>query len=259
MNKVVLVLVDGMRPDSLPLCGSDLLPALAKKSLSCMTAQTVYPSWTLPCHTSLFFSSTPRKHGVVENIWVSQHEKSLCDLAHKAEKNVAMVYDWEELRDLNRPNSLDFSYYRRLVGDMEEMMTCEEQMTQIALEDLLTYRRDFLFLYLGHADIVGHMDGWMSPKYLAAVRHASLMVERVRLALPKEYQLVVTADHGGHDLTHGTDQPVDMTIPLMLYGSLFEPGKTLAQASILDIAPTIAEILGIQASSNWEGRSLLHP
>ena len=259
MNKVVLVLVDGMRPDSLPLCGSDLLLALANRGVSCMNAQTVYPSWTLPCHTSLFYSCLPQKHGVTENVWVPQREKSLCDLVYKAEKSASMVYDWEELRDLNRPNSLDFSYYRRLVGDMGEMMACEEQMTRIALEDLLICRRDFLFLYLGHADIAGHIYGWMSPEYLAAVQNASLMVERVRLALPKEYQLMVTADHGGHDLTHGTEQPVDMTIPLMLYGSLFEPGKTLPKASIMDIAPTIAEILGMKAPAGWEGHSLLHP
>ena len=57
-----------------------------------------------------------------------------------------------------------------------------------------------------------------------------------------EYTIIITADHGGHDRSHGTDMDEDMTIPMMFYGPSFTPGKELEGGSILDIAPTIAEI-----------------
>lgn len=42
-EKVILVLVDGLRPDSIPLCGHSFLPEIARKSLSTMNASTVIP------------------------------------------------------------------------------------------------------------------------------------------------------------------------------------------------------------------------
>ena len=34
-----------------------------------------------------------------------------------------------------------------------------------------------------------------------------------------------TADHGGHDRTHGTDSPEDMTIPFIIKGKNFKVGE----------------------------------
>ena len=68
---------------------------------------------------------------------------------------------------------------------------------------------------------------------------------------------IVTADHGGHDRTHGTDMPEDMTIPLFIRGKEAEAGKKLEEASILDIAPTVAKLLGVRKPRDWEGKELL--
>ena len=45
-----------------------------------------------------------------------------------------------------------------------------------------------------------------------------------------------------------------MTIPLFFYGAPFEKGKALETASIKDIAPTVAHLLGAEAAREWEGR-----
>ena len=68
--------------------------------------------------------------------------------------------------------------------------------------------------------------------------------------------MIVTADHGGHDRHHGTDLDEDMIIPAFFYGKEFEHGRILNDLSILDIAPTIADIMGILPDEEWEGRSL---
>jgi arylsulfatase A-like enzyme len=47
-----------------------------------------------------------------------------------------------------------------------------------------------------------------------------------------------------------------MQIPILLSG-VHTAGEKLADASILDIAPTVAALLGVEADTDWRGRSLL--
>jgi arylsulfatase A-like enzyme len=47
-----------------------------------------------------------------------------------------------------------------------------------------------------------------------------------------------------------------MTVPFFFYGEKFEGGRVLENVSLLEIAPTIAGILGIAPDSDWEGRDL---
>lgn len=69
--------------------------------------------------------------------------------------------------------------------------------------------------------------------------------------------IMVTADHGGHERTHGQDIPEDMKIPVIVRDKVFAPGETAKEISILDIAPTIAALLNVKAAPEWEGQSLL--
>jgi arylsulfatase A-like enzyme len=71
-----------------------------------------------------------------------------------------------------------------------------------------------------------------------------------------EYRVIITADHGGHDRSHGSEMDEDMTIPLFFYGPEFEAAKELEDVSILDITPTVAAIMGIRPEPEWEGKSL---
>ena len=50
----------------------------------------------------------------------------------------------------------------------------------------------------------------------------------------------------------------DMTIPQFYIGENFEPGKVLTDVSILDTAPTIATIMGLEKPREWEGKSLVN-
>ena len=45
-------------------------------------------------------------------------------------------------------------------------------------------------------------------------------------------------------------------IPYFFRGARFTPGKQLENVTLLDIAPTIADLMGIVPEQEWEGRSL---
>jgi arylsulfatase A-like enzyme len=72
-----------------------------------------------------------------------------------------------------------------------------------------------------------------------------------------EYSVIIMADHGGHDRAHGSTMPEDMVIPLFFYGKDFPQGKVIEEdISLLEIAPTIAKLLGVSAEPEWEGKAM---
>ena len=253
--KAILILSDGMRPDAVLSCGHPFVSRFLDVSAHALDAQTVFPSVTLPCHMSLFHSVKPDRHGVLTNTYTPQVRpvEGLFERLDRFEKRGSLYYTWEELRDLERPGHLTESRYL----NQHFLDNCDKAITEAALQGIQAYSPDFTFLYLGWVDSAGHNFGWMSPEYMQAVSIAWDCIQRVYESLTGDTALLVTADHGGHDRSHGTTLPEDMTIPLFLYGKPFAPGQVLTDASILDIAPTVAALTGITPSPDWEGKSLL--
>lgn len=253
--KILLILVDGMRPDA--LLQIPQAQALLQTAASTMQARTVMPSVTLPCHMSLFHSVDPARHGTTTNTYAPQVRpvKGLCEVLAANRKRSAFFYDWEELRDLTRPGSLDHACFYS--GDRLGYDRTGDLLTAAAIEYLQTDAPDFAFLYFGAPDMAGHSHGWMGEQYMNALQHCFENIERVLAILPEDCTVILTADHGGHGRMHGTDLPEDMIIPLIIRGEGFEAGKDFGSAGILDIAPTVAALLGVAPDSEWEGKSLL--
>jgi phosphopentomutase len=131
-------------------------------------------------------------------------------------------------------------------------------LTDCALRLIEEKKPDFVYLYQVDTDEKGgHDNGWMSKEYLRRIRIAIENARRIVEKFGDEYTIIITADHGGHDRMHGTDLPEDMTIPMFFIGPDFEKGKELQGVSILDIAPTVASVMGFDCEKEWEGNALL--
>ena len=253
--KTILILVDGMRPDSL----TDIKNAekIISNSTYTMNAETVFPSVTLPCHISLFHSVTPQRHGTTPNTYMPQVRpiNGLCEVLKQADKKCAIFYNWEEIRDVSRPNSLTHScfYAGRRIGYLE----AGEKLTDELIEYAKEYEPDFTFLYLGYTDWAGHKYGWMSEEYLQSMQSSWDNIEKIMTELGDNYTYIITADHGGHDRTHGSEMPEDMLIPVIICGENFEKGKVIENVNIMDIAPTITRLLSTEPDEEWEGKSLI--
>ena len=256
MKKVILISIDGMRPDGLKSCRNEHLDAILKKSTYTFDAKTVYPSITLPCHLSMFHSVPPERHGTTSNTYVVpvRPVNGLFEQLKMAGKKSAMYYGWEPLRDIGRPGSLTASEYINAYS----FEHTDAMLTERALSYIKIGKPDFVFIYMVETDEKGgHDSGWMSETYLSYIKYAIDNVKKVIDELGEEYTIIVTADHGGHDRIHGTDLPEDMTIPMIFYGDEFEEDKELKDVSILDIAPTIAEIMSLDVPREWEGKSIV--
>ena len=248
-NKVILISIDGMRPDGLKQCGNPFVKELEKRATYTYVGQSVKPSVTFPCHFSMTHSVTPERHGILTNTYVPQ-VRPVLGIFEKI-KNYggvsAMFYGWEPLRDIAMPGALKFASY--INAYMKE--SGDTALTDEALQVIGEHRPDFVFLYMVETDEKGgHDNGWMSEEYLRRISIAIDNVKRVIDSYGDEYRVIIMADHGGHERSHGSTLPEDMTIPFFFIGSEFEAGKEIAGVSLLDIAPTIAAVMGIEPEAD---------
>ncbi|MBQ8551850.1 MAG: alkaline phosphatase family protein [Clostridia bacterium] len=252
--KVLLVSVDGLRPDA--ITNHAKAQSFIKRSAYTMHETTVMPSVTLPCHMTMFHSVDPGRHGTVTNVHMTQVRPvdGICDVLTKAKKLCGFFYNWYELRDLARPGSMETAYYCK--GRHPDWGKANDEVTDAAIKALSEKELDFAFLYLGYVDEAGHKFGWMSPEYMAAVDNSFDNIERIVNTLSDDWAVIITADHGGHDRCHGSDMPEDMTIPLIIFGKGIE-ARELEEANIKDIAPTVIGLIGVEPCEDWEGKNLL--
>ena len=111
--------------------------------------------------------------------------------------------------------------YERRAGSDQKMLAPSRGCVLAAFEHIKNAEVDFSFLYLGYTDWAGHKYGWLSDEYMSALDNSWKNIARVVESLPEDYTVIITADHGGHDRTHGTELPEDMTIPMFYFGKQF--------------------------------------
>ncbi|NJN18463.1 MAG: sulfatase-like hydrolase/transferase [Oscillochloris sp.] len=251
---VVLIMLDGVRPDALDAADCPQLQAFRDQAAATMDARSVMPSITLPCHVSIFHSVPPQRHGITSNDWTppARPLPGLIEVAAAAQKRCGFFYNWEQLRDLSRPGHLHYSYFR---DGAEHDPAADEAVAHMAAEVIGAEKLDFAFVYFGTVDTAGHTFGWMSDGYLNQLERIDRVFGALLAALPAASTILVQSDHGGHERTHGTAMVEDLRIPWMLSGPGVRAGTPIdAAVSLLDSAPTIAHILGLDAPAAWEGR-----
>lgn len=254
-RKVILISIDGMRPDGLLQCGNPFVEELIKRGMYTLSGSSIVPPVTLPCHMSIFYSVTPERHGVSTNVYTPMVRpfNGLFEQIKAMGGSSAMYYGWEPLRDVSRPESLRHAEY---IWAYSANHT-DRLLTESALNYIKKQQPDFVFLYMVETDEKGgHDNGWMSKPYLECIYDAIDNVKMVLEEVGSDYTIIITADHGGHDRVHGLNVLEDMTIPMFFVGPDFVPGENVSDITLLDIAPTIADVMGIPVPREWEGCSI---
>ncbi|KAA8884786.1 sulfatase-like hydrolase/transferase [Nocardia colli] len=125
---------------------------------------------------------------------------------------------------------------------------------------------DFLFTHLDQVDEAGHSHGGASREYLDAVTRVDQQVGKIVAAVdaraaanPKEkWQIIVTADHGHRPTGGHGGQSADETANFVIArGSSFKPGAK-TKNSLVDITPTAVALLGVPASKDFDGTSMIN-
>ncbi len=87
-RRVVIVSIDGLRPDAILLAPMPNLVGLMQSGAFSLGAQTVFPSVTLVAHASMLTGMCPSKHGVDWNDYLPERGYAqgtdMFDIAHAA-------------------------------------------------------------------------------------------------------------------------------------------------------------------------------
>lgn len=252
-SRVLILSIDGLRPDAIlsaPM--PNLLNLMQTSAAYTLNAQTVYPSVTLVSHSSMLVGVCPSKHGVDWNDYIPERGYAIgtdiFDLAHAAGLQTVMYVGKEKLRQITEPSSTDIFKY---INDRDLVIA----------DDLIAdFPQDFglLFIHFPLVDGMGHEHGWMSPEQLSVAYRAdealgNILAELDARDLRDETLIIITADHGGHDTTHGSSMPVDMTIPWIASGPGIQPKVLTTQVHTMDTAATAAFVLGLPIPPEWDG------
>jgi arylsulfatase A-like enzyme len=258
---VVLVSIDGLRPDAIAAFPAPTLTRLMREGTYSLSASTITPSKTLPSHTSMLTGELPDRHGVLWNNLASATRDevglpTVFGVARAHGYRTAAFFSKSKFHALQLPGTLDFSqaprgWFGRWAGDR----------TATDVEGhLLTASPNLLFVHLTDPDRAGHTRGWMSEAYGRAVTRADVAVARVIEASERafgkgRFALLVTSDHGGHGKDHGSDHPLDVAIPWIAWGQGVTPAGELTTATIrtIDTASTVLWLLGVSEPTDWTG------
>ncbi|NJC98104.1 MAG: phosphodiesterase, partial [Anaerolineae bacterium] len=250
--RVLILSIDGLRPAAIALAPMPNLLSLMQNSAYTLNAQTVRPSVTLISHASMLTGLCPSKHGIYWNDYLPllgyANGTDLFDLAHAAGLQTVMVVGKEKLRQITEPSSTDTFVY---INDRDLVIT--DRLIADFPEDF-----GVLFVHFPTPDWMGHEYGWLSGEQLSVIRRAdealgNLLAELDARGLRDETLIIVTADHGGHDTTHGSSLPEDMTIPWIASGPGIQPKVLTTRVHTMDTAATAAFALGLPIPSEWDG------
>lgn len=287
-RRVFLVIVDGLRFDrsyELPF-----LDQLRRRGVDA-EASSHYPTLSRPNYVSILTGVPPIASGVRTNYHATPVLlDSLMDRARAAGLTVASVTDydvlprlflrWREAIDPRTPILVTIDPDDELdVGSVEDPLAAAGVRAPDAnLASPFTDARyapwpggfseagaalvagdaDLVVLLLGAPDAAGHRYGGNSPEYRAAIETADRALARVlgRVDLSLD-AIVLTSDHG-HTARggHGGLEPEVVSVPLIAAGAGVDGAGAPLDARLIDVAPTVAALLGIPAPGHGLGRTL---
>jgi hypothetical protein len=243
-RRVVLVILDGLRADR-----ADDLPALAvlRQHGASRTLFASFPTLSIPQYWALLSGVDPEASGARTNGY--RHVPCPLDNvirdASEAGLSVAALGPAAE------------SWYPPALGSLFRFAGFGDGYRQV-LARALDSAADLTIVIEDEIDQAGHQGDGGGPSYRAAARVADreLGALAARLDLSKD-ALIVTADHGHvDDGGHGGDEPQVLAVPLVAAGAGIRPGR-FEGAHLVDIAPTLAVLLGLPTPAASRGRPLV--
>ena len=257
---LVIVSIDGLRPDAIATFPAETLQRLVREGSYSLGATTIMPSKTLPSHTSMLTGQPPERHNVLwNNAATARFEvvetPTVFGLARARGYRTAAFFSKSKFQPLQQPGTLDYSQAPGgWFGRWNSARTLADVETHLA-----SARPNLLFVHFGDVDRAGHSAGWMSEAYGRALDRVDTALGRLMTLADTaygagNYTLIVTADHGGHDADHGSDDPRDVTIPWIAWGRGVQSGELKGSAiRTMDTASTALWLLGVDEPGDWMG------
>jgi predicted AlkP superfamily pyrophosphatase or phosphodiesterase len=258
-DKVIVIVVDGMRKDRFYEADTPYLDFLKENGTEYMNMETVYPARTVVCFTSMFTGTYPIEHGITSNmVW-------------KLGINVESIFD--SLRKVGKKGRLlGIAHLVDSMGDDVETVTAVMHNDKADPNIMARARKivedqdpDMLIVQMIATDQTGHSRGVLYDEYLQKIHEADNLINEFVSWLNEKGKmenttLIICADHGQADGIggHGHLDEGERFVPFIMYGPDIEKGKKVEEKhSLVSLAPTLAYLLGAPFPSHSRGKVLV--
>lgn len=264
--RVLIVSVDGLRPDLLLRARTPTMHALFESGSYTFWAQTVPASITLPSHTSMITGITPRRHQIEWNRDLPTTRPiyptypTVLALATKAGYSTAIVAGKSKFDTLAEPKTVDFA----AIPTEKEKSWKDEKVAQEAIDLIEKHQPQLLYVHFPGADNAGHSKGWGTPEQIAAIEKIDELLGDVFAAISEaglagSTVTILSADHGGAGKNHGPEDARSRHIPWIIRGPGIAIGRDLTMYEHLtvrteDTFATACYLLGLRPTVRVDGK-----
>jgi predicted AlkP superfamily pyrophosphatase or phosphodiesterase len=260
-KKILIIGLDGCRPDAMLVGNTPNLKKMAEEGLFCWNAQTEIRTISGPAWTSLLTGAHSEKHRVYDNNFRPRDKsfKTLYYLLKERDPHLKIVAH---------------SHWKPIITKIfEKGILCSKssgpdiKMTQNLIKDIDSDKGDLYFIQLDDIDAAGHRHSYhpQSRKYVECIEERDKMIGDIMSAIKKRlndenWLVCVVSDHGGSGHGHGKPVKDDLTIIFLIWGfSIKNTGEIITNdedmVEIVDIVPTLAAFLDYPACSYWDGKN----
>jgi predicted AlkP superfamily pyrophosphatase or phosphodiesterase len=259
-TRVVIVSVDGLRPDMITRQVMPRHVRLMREGVTARLARTIRKSDTLPSHAAMLSGRDVAAHGLT---WNSYKENrgfirvpTIFSAARQHGLSTAMIVGKKKLRHIAGPENVDhFERPSYLCGGVSKR----------AAEYFTAHTPDLLFVHFSDPDEYGHSHGWLSKEYVRAARHSDrclgLLVDAIdKSPVGADTLIILTADHGGADHVHSNGSvAANGHIPWIARGPGIVPGSVIREeVTTFDTAATTLAALGLPGLPEMRGVARVH-
>lgn len=268
VEHVVLISIDGCRPDVLLRVQAPNVRKLMETGSFTFWARTVPVAITLPSHASMLTGVMPEKHGIT---WNKQLEDA--DIARPKFPTIFEVAMRYGLTTAVVAGKSKFDAFAQIghVGRAWTKAAGDDEVAAEAVRTIQDYHPDVLFIHFPGADKEGHANGWASPEQVKALENIDAQIGKVVSAIDSSNMrdktvILITADHGGAGRGHGTssagaspDDARNQHIPWIIKGPGIRKNYDLSQDARLrintvDTFSTLCYLLGLQPQGAIDGK-----
>ena len=257
-ERVIVVVIDGCRLDRFHEARKPYLERMMARGTVYESVETTYPARTVVCFSSMFTGASPEAHGIRSNLVLKLGLKveSIFDVLRRHGKKGRLV---------------GIAHLIDSFGDDVASVTSVAHNDKIDVNLIAAARRELhehdpelLILQLLAVDQNGHTRGTYYPEYVERIEITDGLIEEFMHWCEERGYLdgaavVLMADHGqGIGIgAHGHLSEGERFVPFAMWGKGVGEGRVITEPrSIMDLAPTISYLLGVEPPAGSTGRVL---
>ncbi len=261
-DRVILISIDGLRPDIIEQLGADNLPGFYRfqtEGVWTNNARTDFDyTRTLPNHSSMMTSrgvtgdsghgqimndmpaptatlhNNSAEYGYIASVFDVTHDHGLTTALFVSKDKFALFEQSYNTQN-GAPDTLGADNGR---DKIDTYYFASPDRTATAMVDeftsfLQSSPADFSFVHIVDTDSAGHGERWTTEGYQAAVRRVDSYLQKIFSVIDEnpvlqDTAIILVADHGGTGTRHeDSDNPLNYTIPFYAWGGGIAPGKNI--------------------------------